>query len=161
MQIDPNQKLCTRCLGTRFIQRVDIQKASTVRETCPDCKGMGIEYDTKNGVFVKVMDAIPMDITLKVNDDIVCRAFVLAEEIIKTETNEKWMTMALSYIRTKKMHRNRGYASQLLDKIKVFGGGVVKYIWTSWDDSSDLGRKLMMKNGFKKISTSLLWRRDG
>jgi len=54
-------------------------------------------------------------------------------------------------------HKNRGkgYMYKLLNNVKA---SYVRYINTSWTDSSPEGRKYLLRQGFEKQKTVLLWR---
>lgn len=60
-------------------------------------------------------------------------------------------------VQTKPDFRRKGHASELLSALKVSFAGSIKYIYTSYADSTIAGRKLMQANGFKIRDKKLVW----
>lgn len=71
------------------------------------------------------------------------------------------------WIDTRKKYQGKGLASQLLQKIQkerlTLKNGTdfivfkTEKIITGWGDSTEAGRKLCLKNGFKRDGDSLVW----
>ena len=109
--------ICPRCKGQRIIIKADIMKATTVREQCPDCKGLGeVQGDISDGLKVKPE---PGQIT---------------------------------YFSLFKGGKPRA--------VKKFGQHTVKFVITSWYDSTDAGKEFLLKRGFVREKNILIWRRD-
>ena len=60
------------------------------------------------------------------------------------------------FIQTNKDWRRKRHATQLIDKLKLD----FDVIGSSYEGSTDEGRNLLEKNGFKKEKGNLIWKRD-
>jgi GNAT superfamily N-acetyltransferase len=60
---------------------------------------------------------------------------------------------------TREAHRNKGYMRALLDAAKNGAGvpGGLKYIVTSWEDSTEQGKCFLRNHGFKRKDDLLVW----
>lgn len=67
---------------------------------------------------------------------------------------------AVQQIYTEQEHRRKGYARELVESLKRFGGGKVNSIYTSWKQSTPEGRKLMLSCDFKHEGNTFLWQRQ-
>jgi len=63
---------------------------------------------------------------------------------------------------TKKKYRGKGYMDNILNRLKEFMSGTVKFMLTDYRESSTEGRAYLMKRGFvhNKPNGQLIWRRD-
>ena len=49
---------------------------------------------------------------------------------------------------------------EVLESVKKFGQHTVKFVITSWYDSTDAGKEFLLKRGFVREKNILIWRRD-
>ena len=51
----------------------------------------------------------------------------------------------------------KGYMYEAMQVMKKFMNHMVRYIYTNWDDSTKAGRAYLMRQGFKRDKTILIW----
>jgi len=81
----------------------------------------------------------------------------------KHATIEPYFVVYILDMETKKKYRGKGYMDNLLNHLKEFMKGTVKFILTNYHDSSADGRAYLLKRDFvhNKENSQLIWRRDG
>lgn len=90
----------------------------------------------------------------------------ITSKIINPHTNlvkpaVRHMVGKIINMETLEHFRREGVMTELLEALQQLHDGEVKYIITSAVESSDAGTATLIKNGFVKEGTVLIWRRDG
>ncbi len=73
-----------------------------------------------------------------------------------------YMVVFILDMKTKEKYRGKGYMGNILDAVKRYFGGSVKFILTNYHDSSKEGIAFLKKRDFvhNKENSQLIWRRD-
>lgn len=153
--------ICPKCKGQRAIVKTNIMTATTVREQCPDCKGLGeVQGDISDGLKVKPE---PGQITyFSLFKGGKPRAVMTtAIEGIVVDAKNRYLIVKIMHMKTKDKYRKQGLMDEILESVKVFGQKQVKFVITSWYDSTDIGKEFLLKRGFVREGNILIWRRDG
>lgn len=158
----PPGMICPRCKGEGFIVKTDIMKASVSREQCPDCKGLGqVQGDISDGLKVKPEPGQLMYFTWFYKGKPRSVMTTAVEGIAVGEVADRYLIVKIMQMTTKPKYRKKGFMGNILEKVKLFGQGQTKYIITSWFDSSEEGKKYLLKRDFTREGNVLIWRRDG
>lgn len=156
--------ICPECKGEKWITKTDIMHATTRKERCEFCKGVGEIQDViPSGLTVKPEPGQLMYFQWNEEGGRVRSVMTVAIEGIvpPNEPQDKYFIVKIMQMTTKMKYRKKGYMNKILEGVKKFGQGNVKFIVTSWYDSTEMGRKFLMKRGFVREKNILIWRRDG
>jgi hypothetical protein len=85
-------------------------------------------------------------------------SILIVVQMVKGQQAE--VLLRIQQMNTVVKHRRQGYASKLIDEMKTMFGGHVRYIISMWDQSTEAGRLCLIKNGFKRISNTLIWENE-
>jgi hypothetical protein len=146
---------CNVCKGEKKIAKIDINMAKSVFVTCPQCRGSGIS----EGVFVTPEPGLFFFCHYFVKNVAVTTVQVLIEYI--QDKNNSYFIIKIMNMFTQEEHRKKGYCTKVIQKLKQWENGKVKFILTNWQDSKENSRSLLLKEGFvNERDTHLIWRRD-
>lgn len=73
--------------------------------------------------------------------------------------NPEGVMVKIVHLFTEKKYRRQGYARQLVESLMNELDKKVNLITTSWKQSSEEGRKLMLACGFKRLGDDFVWQR--
>lgn len=84
---------------------------------------------------------------------------VIAYMLVVFSRTEQGITAAIQQIHTTGQNRRKGLATTLIGSLINSFGKQIEYIYTSWDNSTKEGRKLMLSCGFKVNGDKFEWKR--
>ncbi len=154
---------CEVCDGTGRTRKVDIINAKTIESICDVCYGSGRvnEEITADGVYIKPDPGILHFFSYKKDGKFICTIQVVYEMVKAKEFNH--IVGKILNMFTREKYRKQGYANVLLTAAKRWNGGRVKFLVTSYPDSSEYSRGWLQRRGFEPDEKKqiLIWRRDG
>jgi len=154
---------CEACKGEGKIITVDVMTARSVSKICDVCYGSGLvnEAITADGVYIKPDPGVLHFFSYRKDGKFIATIQVVYQ-MAKAKDYMHFVGNILN-MWTKEKYRNQGYCDVLLSAAKRFNGGRVKFLVTSYVDSSVIGRKFLIKRGFELDDKKqiLIWRRDG
>lgn len=146
----PDESVCPACNGAGYEDNLDIMAAKHTRRKCPRCGGSGkrnpdgVRFRRQAGflaVCERVKDEKAVATVLIHFWPAVPNTPLIVGDIIRMATRPK--------------HRRKGYCTQIIVQMQI-----MKHILglrTSWDDSDEAGRALLMKQGFTRKGNLLIW----
>jgi hypothetical protein len=155
--------ICPECKGKRWKIKTDIMNATTSKERCEFCKGVGEIQDKKpSGLTVKPEAGQLLYFQWVEDARVKSVMTVCIEGIVPPNSpKDKYFIVKIMNMKTPKKHQGKGYMGKVLEGVKKFAQEQVKYMVTSWYDSSKSGKNYLMKRGFVREKNILIWRRDG
>lgn len=155
-------KKCEKCRGAGKIIKLNIKKAVQENVTCDRCRGIGFEQpEGMKGFQIMPQPGTPNWLCwYNDREERTACMFTLVRAIAKNPQDpNKFLHINIHSMFTPEKHRKKGYMSTLLEHVKKMAGGLVKFIITSYDDSSFEGRVFLMERGFFKKDGMLIWER--
>lgn len=157
--------LCPKCNGEKFVRKVDIIRAKTVSEQCPVCHGTGQKDGVvPDGVYVKPEPGVLHYWLKYVGGRRVAHIQSIIEKVQPPQgkflKSDPYFVVSILNMKTRNKDRKKGYCGEILDSIQKWCNSSVKFILTSWDDSNEQSRAYLMKRGFVRKDSVLIWRRN-
>ena len=159
----PKLTPCEKCKGKGAYLRLNIKAAKQEMVKCDKCKGTGFEMPKEYTGFKIIHEPGTANwLGWYVKEKRVASMFVLMRMFGKNVKDpDKYLTVAIHNMFTDPKYRNNGYMDSLLSGLKNMKSQLVKFIYTSYEDSTPVGRNFLLKRGFERKEDTLIWRRDG
>lgn len=109
--------------------------------------------DFEDNVEIHVVQGELMYFVYKIEGKVACSAMVVVRGMIDMTS-----MIEIHNINTKEEFRRRGAAKRVVEAMKAAINGSVRYVYTSWKDSTKEGRKLMLSCGLEKFKDMLVWK---
>jgi hypothetical protein len=110
-----------------------------------------------SGIYVEPQTGTLLYFRRQVGGRIASTLMVIMIPVIKDGVS-RHIVAEIHNMWTKPRHRNNGYMGELVEAVKGSMRGQVRYIITSWNDSSKQGREFLLKRGFERKGSTLIWR---
>jgi hypothetical protein len=160
--------VCPKCNGEKMVRKTDVMRARTVTVQCPECRGTGRKDGViPDGVYVKPEPGVLHYFIKYVGG----RKAAVVQTVIEKVQPEKgkilnpapYYVVSIINMSTRNKDRRKGYCGEIVESIKKWNRNSVKFIITSWSDSSEISRGFLEKRGFIHSVNNdiLIWRRDG
>jgi GNAT superfamily N-acetyltransferase len=167
---------CVDCNGRGYINQTDIMAAKSKQVMCISCAGQGFKkVPFTDGIRCYRLACIPVfwESRLKgeVQATLELRVFQIRNQYGEPEVKKNSKIVLFKrdkvvprcYIEIAKMftepkHRRKGVMSKLLDEAEA--DPKIEYFCTSWDDSTEEGKELLMKRGYTRQGILLIKRMD-
>lgn len=159
--------ICPKCNGEKVICQTDIMRARTVTVQCPECRGTGQKDGViADGIYVKPEPGVLHYFMKYVGGRKAAIVQTIIEKVQpqpgKIVKAEPYYVVSIINMSTRNKDRRKGYCREVIESIKKWNMNSVKFILTSWSDSSSISRVFLQKSGFIHMvgNDILIWRRN-
>jgi len=115
---------------------------------------------SQNGIFIEPHQGDPLYITDYINGTIVASLFLNAV-FVRPKTIKPYCVLEIHNMWTRPKNRKEGRMKKLVNVAKTLFNGNVRYIVSSWKQSSPEGRALLLGCGFIEKKGAILWQNHG
>jgi hypothetical protein len=169
------ESTCESCKGKGYIPRLDIMKATTVKEPCKACKGAGkiiesvkdgVVFFTQNcqvGYWQELKNSKPIA-TLHLHIcPVIDRATgrPLSKKRFPENPLSKEMVprifLEVIQMNTRSKYQRQGIMAKLLKN--AMADSKIEWVESSWDDSTGAGRNFLISQGFTQEGSKIVYRK--
>jgi len=142
--------VCPVCGGSGYEDKIDILAAKRTHRKCLRCGGSGKR--NPDGVRFRRISGFPAVVERMKDGKAVSTVQLTCWPAV---LNSPLIICDIVRMATRPKHRRKGYATQIIVQLQLMRH--VLGIRTSWDDSDEAGKALLMKQGFTRKGNLLLW----
>lgn len=161
---------CEECKDTGYVIKVDILNAKKMRVVCPKCHGIKprdpLDPDGIRSVHVPAQIYLWQEFK---NDkpiatlELWVRPITDNGKVLEVRDTPLSKPRPRIYISIRDMHTKPKYRKQgIMDRLLIcaFQDNRVEWFETSWDDSTEEGRKFLLNRGFHREEDKLVFERQ-
>lgn len=181
MKNEQGNEICPKCNGEKEIKVVDFAQAKSTKTKCSDCGGTGIK-DGKivNGIVVfwpvteiLIIQKLVEGVSISTLELWLFAARKNGSQMALVGKGERRLPVFFAQIHkmhTRIKYRKKGNMEDIIGTVvnsdnpfleTLNGHRFVGWFETSWHDSTEAGKAILVKHGFKREGERLIFRREG